>query len=139
MSAKDKWREKKDIGFTTEAMVRHYNFTYPYLFRNGTRVTEERIMEDLQYYSDLIFSNQAGNDTYDYPWLKGTDFENPSIRAMHFYRTWKLSDYRIDFPNPQHYKIILKVDPCRNRGDNDLCCDGNNEAVCEDFPYISGG
>lgn len=137
--AKNRWREKMNIGLKTEDMVRPYNFTYPYLFNNGTQVTEELIRQDLQYYSDLIFSNQAGNDTYTYPWLKGTDFENPSIRAMYFYRTYKLSDYRIDFPNPQFYKIIMKVDPCRNRGDNDLCCDGNNEAVCEDFPFISGG
>jgi hypothetical protein len=58
---------------------------------------------------------------------------------MYFYRERKLKVYRIDFPNPQYYKISLKIDPCRNKGDNDLCCDGTNEAVCEDNPNISAG
>jgi hypothetical protein len=33
----------------------------------------------------------------------------------------------------------MKVDPCRNKGDNDLCCDGSNEAVCEDNTSITSG
>ena len=58
---------------------------------------------------------------------------------MFFYREVKLQRYRVDFPNPMHFKITLRVDPCKSKGDNDLCCDGNNEAVCEDNPYISSG
>jgi hypothetical protein len=58
---------------------------------------------------------------------------------MYFYREKRLKTYRIDFPNPMKYKIVLKVDPCRSKGDNDLCCDGTNEAVCDDFPNISSG
>ena len=33
----------------------------------------------------------------------------------------------------------MKVDPCRNKGSNDLCCDGSNEAVCEDNTSIVSG
>ncbi len=33
----------------------------------------------------------------------------------------------------------MKVDPCRNKGENDLCCDGSNEAVCEDNTSIVSG
>ena len=33
----------------------------------------------------------------------------------------------------------MKVDPCRNKGVDDLCCDGSNEAVCEDNPSIISG
>jgi hypothetical protein len=57
---------------------------------------------------------------------------------MYFYRMQKLKTYRIDFPNPDYFKISLKIDPCRNNA-NDLCCDNVNEAVCLDFPSISSG
>ena len=33
----------------------------------------------------------------------------------------------------------MKVDPCKINGINDLCCDGSNEAVCEDNPIINSG
>ena len=31
------------------------------------------------------------------------------------------------------------VDPCRERGTSDLCCDGSNESVCEDNVLIQSG
>jgi len=33
----------------------------------------------------------------------------------------------------------MRVDPCRQFGTNDLCCDGSNEAVCEDNIVINSG
>ena len=33
----------------------------------------------------------------------------------------------------------MKVDPCRSKGENDLCCDGTNDAVCEDNTSIISG
>lgn len=127
------------MGYTPEDMVRKYKFKFPGVIYNGKNLTEEDVKADLDIYFQKILSFEAGNDTYTYPRLKGTDYENPAIRALYFYREKKLTNYRIDFPNPQIYKIILKIDPCKNRGDNDLCCDGNNEAVCEDNPGISAG
>ncbi len=50
-----------------------------------------------------------------------------------------LKDYRIDFPNPEYFKIEIKMDPCRVYGLTDLCCDGSNEAVCEDNTVITSG
>ena len=34
---------------------------------------------------------------------------------------------------------MMRVDPCRINGINDLCCDGSNEAVCEDNTIINSG
>jgi len=34
---------------------------------------------------------------------------------------------------------MMRVDPCRLKGINDLCCDGSNEAVCEDNTIITSG
>ena len=34
---------------------------------------------------------------------------------------------------------MMRVDPCRQNGINDLCCDGSNEAVCEDNTIINSG
>ena len=106
-------------------MVRKYNFQYqgiPYLDRN---LTSDDIVADLQIYFDTVLSSQAGNDTYPYPRLQGTQFQDPSIRAMYFYSILGLPTYRIDFPNPQYYKIAIKINPCLGRV-NDLCCDGTN-------------
>ena len=47
--------------------------------------------------------------------------------------------YQVDFPNPKYFKIKMKVDPCRSKGENDLCCDGTNDAVCEDNTSIISG
>lgn len=120
-------------------MVRKYKFSYPLVIYEGRQLTDADVLYDINIYFKKILNNEAGNDTYTYPRLIGTDWENPSIRAMFFYRERKLNQYKIDFPNPQYFKISLKVDPCRNKGDNDLCCDGTNEAVCEDNPNISAG
>jgi hypothetical protein len=48
-------------------------------------------------------------------------------------------DYYVDFPNPAYVKIKMKVDPCRMKGINDLCCHGSNESVCEDNTIITSG
>ena len=138
-TGKAKWNDKKIPGLTPEDMIRKYRFNYPGIKYNGRNLTEEDVKEDLEIYFSKILNYEAGNDTYEYPRLKGTDFESPSIRAMYFYRQQKLKRYMIDFPNPQHFKIVLKIDPCRNKGDNDLCCEGTNEAVCEDNPSITAG
>lgn len=104
-------------------------FKYEYEGMNSTL-----IKADLQRYNDLIFykdpdsgkiTKSAGNDTYNYTNLIGTEFEDPSIRAMHFYSKNKLPTYRIDFPNPLYYKIVIKINPCLGRA-NQSCCDGTN-------------
>jgi hypothetical protein len=108
-SAKDKWKEKKKIGLTPEDMIRKYKFSYPlviysYKDETGTMVsrnlTETDVLYDLNIYFKKILNREAGNDTYTYPRLIGTDWESPSIRAMFFYRERKLTYYKIDFPNP---------------------------------------
>ncbi len=66
-------------------------------------------------YNDKILNRSAQNDTYTYPNLNGTEFEDPSIRAMHFYSQYGLPTYRIDFPNPLYYKIVIKINPCLGR------------------------
>lgn len=137
--AKNAWKNKGKVGLSPEDMVRKYKFSYPLVIYNGKNLTEADVLADINIYFAKILNKEAGNDTYTYPRLVGTDWENPSIRAMFFYRERKLSKYKIDFPNPQYFKISLKIDPCRNKGDNDLCCDGTNEAVCEDNPSISAG
>lgn len=71
-------------------------------------------------------------DPETYAGLKGTDFETPESRAMWFYSKQKLKNYRIEFPNPRILRIMMRVDPCRGKGDNDLCCESANEAICED-------
>jgi len=45
----------------------------------------------------------------------------------------------VDLPNPKYFKIMMRVDPCREKGTNDLCCDGTNEAVCGDTYNITSG
>jgi hypothetical protein len=138
-SSKKKWNSRKKLGIQPNDFNRVFKLSYPLVIYDGHNLTDAEIQSDLNVYFSKILNNEAGNDTYTYPKLKGTDYENPSIRAMYFYRTRKLKNYRIDFPNPQYFKISLKIDPCRSKGDNDLCCDGTNEAVCEDNPGISAG
>ena len=57
---------------------------------------------------------------------------------MYFYRTNGLQTYRMDFLNPQYYKINIKVNPCVNKT-SDQCCQGANEAVCEDNTNVTAG
>lgn len=33
----------------------------------------------------------------------------------------------------------MKIDPCRSKGDFDLCCSSSNEAACEDYASIVSG
>lgn len=58
---------------------------------------------------------------------------------MWFYNNYNPKGYYVDMPNPYYFKIMMKVDPCRNKGVTDLCCDGTNEAVCEDNTVITSG
>ena len=76
---------------------------------------------------------------YPYKLLAGTDFDSDEKRAAYFYTIYPPGNYYVDFPNPQYIKIMMRVDPCRNNGINDLCCDGSNEAVCEDNTIINSG
>eukprot|EP00347_Sterkiella_histriomuscorum_P005005 403358265 len=117
---------------TPEDLVRKFSFNYSF-------VSYQQIKKDLDYQFKINLEEQAGKDTYDYKALINTDFETAEQRAMYFYKQYKPAEYKIDFPNPRFFKIEMKVDPCRNKGSNDLCCDGSNEAVCEDNPsFISG-
>lgn len=34
---------------------------------------------------------------------------------------------------------MMRVDPCRQNGLDDLCCNGSNESVCEDNTSIQSG
>jgi hypothetical protein len=81
----------------------------------------------------------ASEETYAYTNLIGTDFSTQERRAMYFYMKYRLTNYNIDFPNPEYFKIMMKVDPCRIYGATDLCCDQSNEAVCEDNTSIVSG
>ena len=115
-------------------MVRRFRTTY-----NTKNGSWEHLWPHINHYFQINLLYQAGNDTYDYSPLQGTDFETPEERAMYFYTKYKPRKYQIDFPSPNFYKIIMKVDPCKYVGNSDLCCDGTNEAVCGDNPSITSG
>ena len=89
-----------DTSYTPEDWIRKYKFDFPGIIYNGKNITEEDVKSDLLIYFRKILTNEAGNDTYTYPKLQGTDYADPSVRAMYFYRQLKLKTYRIDFPNP---------------------------------------
>jgi hypothetical protein len=89
-SAKTAWKSRGKIGVSPEDMVRKYKFSYPLVIYEGRNLTEADVLFDLNIYFKKILNNEAGNDTYSYPRLIGTDWENPSIRAMFFYRERKL-------------------------------------------------
>ncbi|CDW82499.1 UNKNOWN [Stylonychia lemnae] len=118
---------------TPEDMIRQFNFNY-------SSVSYQAIMKELDYFFKIQIEQKAGNDTHDYlKVLNGTDFQEPEQRAMYFYKQNRLNNYQVDFPNPRYFKIMMKVDPCRNMGTTDLCCDGSNEAACEDNTSIVSG
>ena len=88
------------MGIQPNDLNRKFKLSYPLVIYDGHNLTDAEIQADLNIYFTKILNTEAGNDTYTYPKLKGTEFENPSIRAMYFYRQRKLKNYRIDFPNP---------------------------------------
>lgn len=135
---KEAWNTDPDISITPEQWIRPYKYDYEGIPYNGRNLTTDDIMADLTIYNTRVLNMQAGNDTYTYPRLKGTQFEDPTVRAMHFYSQYSLPTYRIDFPNPLYYKIIIKINPCLGRT-NQQCCDGKNQDVCGDHPSISSG
>lgn len=108
-------------------------------FEATEEATIEEIRADLQIYFDKQLNNHADQDLYAYDKLKGTDFETDEQRAAYFYIMNPPKGYYVDFPNPRYIKIMLRVDPCRINGVNDLCCDQSNEAVCEDNTVIISG
>ena len=93
-------------------------------------LTEEEIAAELETYFEKQRTYQADRDTHEYN-LIGTDFETEEDRAAYFYTLHPPEGYYVDFPNPRYIKLRMFVDPCRERGTSDLCCDGANEAVCE--------
>ena len=97
------------------------------------------IKKDLSIYFRKQLFSEADQDLYSYPNLVGTDFENDEQRAAYFYQQYPPEGYYVDFPNPAYIMIMMRVDPCRVNGINDLCCDGSNEAVCEDNTIINSG
>ena len=120
-------------GIRPEDMIRKFRTNYSFISWDTLKV-------DLDHYFKITLEGYAGNDTYEYKLLNNTDFATPEQRAMYFYKVMKLSMYKVDFPNPTYFKIIMKVDPCRGKGlNNDLCCDDSNEAVCEDNTSIVSG
>ena len=88
--AKDAWKNKGKIGLQPEDMIRKYKFSYPLVIYEGRNLTDADVLYDSNIYFKKILNNEAGNDTYTYPRLIGTDWEQPSIRAMFFYRERKL-------------------------------------------------
>ncbi len=111
-------------------------FTFNY---NYTNVTEEQIYAQLSSYEMKILQSPASLDNATYELLSGTDFSTEEARAMWFYTKHKPKDYRLEFPNPRILRIMMRIDPCRGKGDNDLCCEGANEAICEDNTMITSG
>lgn len=90
-------------------------------------------------YFDKQQSYNATKDDYTYPYLNDTEFSDEEVRALYFYTKFPPNGYKVDIPSPKYFKIKMKIDPCRNKGDNDLCCDGANDAVCEDNTSIISG
>ena len=83
--------------------------------------TYNKFLDDLQIYFDMQLGNKAMIDQNKYEYLKGTEFEVPEIRAQYFYIHEKPPGYKIDFPNPRYYRIMMRVDPCANKASL-LCC-----------------
>ena len=96
------------------------------------------LWEDLHFYWQRQKEDWAMIDLYDYPNLKGTEFEAEEIRAQYYYQHNKPKGYKVDFPSPKHVRIIIRVDPCRFKS-NELCCEESNESVCEDNTTIISG
>ena len=101
-------------------------------------LTKEEIQAELDIYfaKQLNYTVSAFIDEYEYPNLLGTDFNDDEKRAAYFYTLHPPDGYYVDFPNPQYIQIKMFVDPCREKGTSDLCCDGSNENVCEDNTTI---
>ena len=94
--------------------------------------------DDINTYFKKQYENWAFFDWHTYDCLKGTEFEAPEIRAQYFYKHNKPKGYKVDFPSPQHYRIMMKVNPCENKR-SELCCMESNESVCEDNVVITSG
>ena len=101
-------------------------------------LTEEEIKAELDVYFEKQLNFKADRDTHEYN-LVCTDFETEESRAAYFYTLNPPEGYYVDFPNPRYVILKMFVDPCRERGTSDLCCDGSNEAVCEDNTVIQSG
>jgi hypothetical protein len=93
----------------------------------------------VKFYFNRTLSLVAKKDDTDYSIFKGYDIETPEGRANYFYYKNPPKNYRVEIPDPTVVRIILKVDPCRLKGDNDLCCNETNAAACEDNTEILGG
>lgn len=98
----------------------------------------EMMLEDLIYYFHIQLVNYAHIDKYDYPGLIGTEFETPEIRAQYFYLHNKPEGYKVDFPSPEYFRILMRVDPCVGKS-SATCCQESAQDVCEDNTTIISG
>lgn len=79
------------------------------------------MLEDIEIYFEGQLNNWAFRDDYEYPNLKGTEFEVEELRSQYFYLHNKPKGYKVDFPSPQNFRILMRVNPCANKN-SALCC-----------------
>jgi hypothetical protein len=79
------------------------------------------MIADIEIYFEQQLKNIAERDENLYLGLVGTEFEAPEIRAQYFYIHNKPKGYKVDFPSPQYFRIMMRVNPCANKV-SALCC-----------------
>ena len=129
--------EQRDVD-TSDFKMTPQDLVRPFSMKSKTLKPNE-IKFHLDHYFKLQLEGFADQDTYDYSALADSDYNSEENRAAYFYTLYPPEGYKVDFPNPRFIKIMMRVDPCRNNGIDDLCCDGSNEAVCEDNTTILSG
>ena len=122
-------------------LIRKFKFEAKRRDNNGkivilTEPNEEAIKKELTLNDERVLNYHADRDIKDYSVLQNTDYKSEEARAAYFYTRHRPLGYYVDFPNPQYVRIMMRVDPCRQNGLDDLCCNGSNESVCEDNTSI---
>lgn len=64
-------------------------------------------------YFDANYLTTAQKDVKDWTSLATTSISTTETRAMYFYHKNPPGTYRVEFPNPDIYKMSMLIDPCK--------------------------